>query len=222
MMKLIREFDDFNWVREIDPEVYFTDVKVNRFYGVKILNGLLEVMKDCEVEERVPDFLRAEKVFVNSSGYYTHNDIWCDSDIYDKVLTLRLDFFGFNGEFIGSWWVTDEMVKLFLLEPNELNESKDEWGWVRDEPLRPTYEFPPKKGDVLICLPGFDHTDDEKFGGGSGYEEGRIIVVGDVTDDFKDGLIIWPDVKLSKQYWDQYMGCFDCGIWDRALAYYNK
>jgi hypothetical protein len=143
-MKLIREFDDFNWVREIDPEVYFKDVRTNRFYGVKILNGFLEALEDCGVDdERIPEYLRTEKVFVNSSGYYPHNDIWCDSDIDDKVLTLHLDFIDSNGVFLQSWWVTDEMVKLYLLEPDELNESNkfDDFNWVREIPVNPWLRY---------------------------------------------------------------------------------
>ncbi len=99
--------------------------------------------------------------------------------------------------------------------------------WIRDiEPTITDINNPPMVGDVLICLPGFDDTDEDDDGGGGGYVEGRIIVVGSVDiwefDHPGKQIIVWPDRVMSAEYWDDYVGCFDCGIYGRALTYYKQ
>jgi hypothetical protein len=220
MMKLIREFDDFDWVRDIQPMGY-NDLKGKALHFLppinnnSDLNRIIKYLTDLGFT--TGEFLRGNFDFDGESieGLYIDNndhiiwtgDLYGNEDYQDHIN----DYASREVEVLDGWDLFSGLI----------TESKDEWSWVRDEPIRPTSEFPPKKGDVLICLPGFNNTDHEKFGGGSGYEEGRIIVVGS-TEEHNDGLIIWPNDWLSKQYWYQEMECFDCGIWDRALAYYNK
>lgn len=60
-----------------------------------------------------------------------------------------------------------------------------------------------KVGDKLRCKPGFTTRDDGEDRGGSGYKEGKEIIVGITTD--------WDEVI----YWqDNYQGG---GIYERAL-----
>lgn len=111
-----------------------------------------------------------------------------------------------------------------------LKESSDDFDWIRDVVPTITAENPPQEGDVLICLPGFEGNDNKETGGGRGYVEGRIIVVSYIeilSDRFVTDpgmkLIVWPDLEESNKYWDSSgMDCDDCGIYTRALTYYNK
>ena len=43
------------------------------------------------------------------------------------------------------------------------------------------------QGQELICLPGFDRSDDRDSSGGAGYKEGKKIVVDHVTHEDHDG-----------------------------------
>ena len=71
-----------------------------------------------------------------------------------------------------------------------------------------------KKGDVVICTPGFDNgPDTSESSGGFGYEEGKVIKVMSVdvytNSRFADkGAILWPDDDGG-------------GIWSIAVEHYN-
>lgn len=123
-------------------------------------------------------------------------------------------------------------VRITLLPKDYIKESEeDDWSWVRELPVTIGPKNRPKKGDVLICLPGFEgygesDDEDDPNNGGSGYASGRIIVVGEITE-FKSiepgkKLVIWPDENESRKYWSSDMYCFDCGIYGMALTYYNQ
>lgn len=106
-----------------------------------------------------------------------------------------------------------------------LKESTDEFDWIKDVPGHLTPDNPPKEGDVLICLPGFVDDDNEENGGGAGYQEGRIIVVGYVhyvvPNTPGTEYVVWPNERESLEYWDEPIECPDCGIYLRALTYYK-
>lgn len=108
----------------------------------------------------------------------------------------------------------------------DINES-DDFEWMDKIPLAHSLVNPPNKGDVLICLPGFqgERFDRPNFGG-SGYEEGRIIVVDDVTSFGMDQkIVVWPNVEESKKYWGESInweaGGASAGIYIKALTYYT-
>lgn len=45
------------------------------------------------------------------------------------------------------------------------------------------------KGDIVVCLPGFDTSDYGAYKGGSGYKDGKMCAI--TSDIFSDS-IIWP------------------------------
>jgi hypothetical protein len=111
-----------------------------------------------------------------------------------------------------------------------LRESKDEFDWIRNTVLSFDVNNPPKVGDVLVCLPGYQatstkHTEiDDPDCAGGGYAEGRVIVVGEIESypdhPIEKSLIIWPDEDKSTMYWDYEDICFACGIYGGYLTYY--
>lgn len=103
----------------------------------------------------------------------------------------------------------------------------DEFDWIRNIPLYVTSENPPKKGDVLICLPGFIAQGDNSVDryGGLGYVEGKVIVVYDITKlspplPGKE-FVVWPDIVKSGKYGKSSTSTRGEGIWNGALAYYT-
>jgi len=104
---------------------------------------------------------------------------------------------------------------------------EDEWDWARS--IKPMFNInnQPRRGDVLICLPGFTDSGEGPNYAGAGYYEGRIIVVGDVAeypdDEEEKQLVIWPDVDESRRWWNNdYHDCYYCGVYGGYLKYYTK
>lgn len=130
--------DEFDWIREIKPEISFESVEEGKHYKVEVLDDLINAMNSCDIESNTQKYLDSTMVRVANIEYLTHDEVWCGSEILDEVLSLHLSFYGSDFSYIGSFWVTDEMVKLFFL-PDNLYESEggfDDFNWIRDiEPL---------------------------------------------------------------------------------------
>lgn len=134
--------DEFDWIREIKPEISFESVEEGKHYKVEVLEDLINAMNSCNIESSNQRYLASTMVKVVDKAYLSHDQIWCGSEIDDvEFLSLHLSFYGSdfsNFSYIGSFWVTDEMVKLSFL-PDNLYESEggfDDFNWIRDiEPL---------------------------------------------------------------------------------------
>jgi hypothetical protein len=59
-----------------------------------------------------------------------------------------------------------------------------------------------KKGDFVICKPGFENTDDKIIGGGTGYKPGRVFKIFNISGSGKDRWVLWPDngTEYSENY----------------------
>ncbi len=71
-----------------------------------------------------------------------------------------------------------------------------------------------KKGDFVICKPGFDSTDNPGSGGGSGYESGRIFKVYKISDG-NSRYILWPSNSTDDN-------SENCGIFNYAVESYDN
>ena len=80
-----------------------------------------------------------------------------------------------------------------------LNESND-MDWIENtNPVPLTSWDKPRKGEHLVCLPGFSNISHTKKVGvpalpyaGAGYEEGKVITVDRVSGSTNIGYIVWP------------------------------
>jgi hypothetical protein len=135
---LREEFDELDWIREINPKLSFESVEKGNHYKVEVLDDLINAMNSCDMERNPQKYLDSTMVRVVDKEYLSHDEVWCGSEILDEFLSLHLSFYGSDFSYIGSFWVTDEMVKLFFL-PDNLYESEggfDDLNWIRDiEPL---------------------------------------------------------------------------------------
>jgi hypothetical protein len=81
------------------------------------------------------------------------------------------------------------------------DESND-MDWIENTnpvPLRLPGMVMPRRGEQLVCLPGFQDNQYAKTVGvpalpygGAGYEEGKVITVQSISYSVKWGYIIWP------------------------------
>jgi hypothetical protein len=139
-MKLIREFDDFEWIREVPGTIPFEDVRTGVAYNVILEQNFIDAIKACDLMkgdgvDRM-GLLNATKVI--SKGimvYMLYHHVFCGHERDDSVLALYLLFLDENDDPIEHFWVTEDMVGLYPININ-LNESNDEWGWAK-EPINP-------------------------------------------------------------------------------------
>jgi len=235
LKKIIKEeLDDF-WqnVREMKPSIWFT-------YQMLLFD---EDPTKTEVIKFINDALNSGLVSAEAIDSWMDEGVEDESEIiYEAALRgnspyLRIDlntkwlYYGEDYQYVVNNYPDLRKINFSEAKNYSINESEDEWDWVRELPVTIGPKNRPKKGDVLICLPGFEgygesDDEDDPNNGGSGYASGRIIVVGEITE-FKSiepgkKLVIWPDENESRKYWNSDMYCFDCGIYGMALTYYNQ
>jgi len=229
--KIIKEEleDDWSWTKEY-PNIWLSyqlllfDETPTKGEVIKFIN---DALNSGLVNSRAIDAWRDEGVENKSEIIY--NDALRGESPY-----LRIDLndgWLYYGQ--GYQWVVNNYPDLRKINFSEaknytINESENDFDWIRELPVTIGPNNKPKIGDVLICLPGFEGylegDDDDPNNGGSGYVNGRIIVVGEITE-LKSALpgkelVIWPNENASREYWNSDMSCFDCGIYGMALTYY--
>jgi hypothetical protein len=128
--QLTESEDELDWIREITPWVPFQQAEIDKLYGIKKNDLLLQVLRDCESGQRI--YYDSVSVEVLDKDELRHKDVHCGSGNEDMVLTLNLRFYGQDTKSLGVFWVTEDMVTLHQLYDN-LTES-DEWEWAREIP----------------------------------------------------------------------------------------
>ena len=112
-----------------------------------------------------------------------------------------------------AWLKSGEMR---ICDP--LNESND-MDWIENtNPVPLTSWDKPRRGEHLVCLPGFSnisHTKTLPYGG-AGYEEGKVITVDRVSGSTNIGYIVWPTGGPNPYY--KPIGNSTDGIFSFALA----
>lgn len=154
--KILKESDEWDWVRESNPWITFEEAKEDQFYNVEVDEILLDVLMSCASSTAI--YYEAVKVRVVSKEYTKYSDVYCGSDNDDEVLALYLTFYNENGYGIKSFWVTEDMVTLYD-EMYDINESTEEFDWIKDIPtgveLQPNtlyYFEPPLNMDEIATL----------------------------------------------------------------------
>jgi hypothetical protein len=128
--QLTESEDELDWIREITPWVPFQQAEIDKLYGIKKNDLLLQVLRDCESGQRI--YYDSVSVEVLDKDELRHMDVHCGSGNEDRVLSLNLRFYGQDTKTLGTFWVTEDMVTLHQLYDN-LKES-DDWGWAREIP----------------------------------------------------------------------------------------
>jgi hypothetical protein len=209
-MKLIREFDDFEWVRNITPIVDGDDmyaratkgdsftIRVKEEYRNKGCSDIYLIYGTSQSSIENVVFVDATNGidFVNDGNCNTARDgralllKFIEGDGHEGFLDVRSnsendeieDFCEGN-----CWWVHPQVIEVVSDNLNE-NKKDDGFGWAREIPLTFDENHQPSVGDVLVCLPGYNAEPEDGFHersddpncAGGGYAEGRIIVVGSV------------------------------------------
>ena len=209
-MKLIREFDDFEWVRNITPIVDGDDMYARATKGDSFTIRVKEEYRnkgcsDIYLIHGTSQSSIENVVFVDATNGIDVNDGNCNTARDGRALLLKFiegDGHGHEGfldvrsgsendeieDFCegNCWWVHPQVIEVVSDNLNE-NKKDDDFGWAREIPLTFDENHQPSVGDVLVCLPGYNAEPEDGFGesndpncAGRGYAEGRIIVVGSV------------------------------------------
>ena len=107
--KILRESDDWDWVRDIKPPI-FKDAVIGQTYGITTTPLLLDAIRECDDTELIYLSKRAAVIDKNIVPY---NDVFCDHERRDIVPALFLEFLDDEGETMGMFWVTEDMVELY-------------------------------------------------------------------------------------------------------------
>ena len=132
--ELVNESDDFDWIRDVEPNISFYDVKVNEKYNVELTDEFYKALNDCfgDLEPfELEGYKNTTNVRVIGKDMSKHTDVHCHSGNDSEVVSLHLTFYNDNDTNIAdSFWVTEEMVNLFP-RVTDLNES-NEFDWIKD------------------------------------------------------------------------------------------
>ena len=126
----VEEEDVWKWVRDIKPEISFEEAQIGDMYKIKTDEMLLNAINACG--EWVGMYYDSVEVEVESKDYIKYSDVYCGSENYDEVISLHLMFYDENGHGFSSFWVTEDMVKLYPIS-DSINESTDEFDWFNNE-----------------------------------------------------------------------------------------
>jgi hypothetical protein len=149
--KILREEfgDDLDWIRQINPNtpINFYGVQTGGFYEFEPTQHFFDTIENCGGD--VDMFYPFKMVEVLRIGENQRSTIYCDgSDGY--VDTHYLRFYDYDNQVLDTFYVTEDMVGEYYRVDYSLNESTDDWDWVRE------HEFTLAPGDLFteddICF----------------------------------------------------------------------
>lgn len=119
--KILRESDDFDWIRNVDPIVNFDQLVAGESYVVTDVDGqlMLNSLYQCgewpdELDydagpDEVARFFKGEEVFVNDIIFASKSMSDCERN--ERALQAFLDFVDIP---YWSWWCYEDMIKLTI------------------------------------------------------------------------------------------------------------
>ena len=117
--RILKELDDLDWIRDVEPFIPFGDVKVGELYKAEITDQALlnDVLENCSL-----DYLDGDNEYIVYVGGFNYNltseDIFCLDGYFDgEKHSLHLTFYDMNdGTLATDLWVIEDLVKLYPLE----------------------------------------------------------------------------------------------------------
>lgn len=103
--KILKESDDFDWIREIPDNVPFKEVQVNKRYRIEPTEVLKQAVEACEQWSWI---YKSREALILKKGVGEYNTVFCNHAIRETVPTLHLEFY--YGESTTTFWVTEDMV----------------------------------------------------------------------------------------------------------------
>ena len=151
----LNESNDFDWIRDVEPNISFHDVRVGEKYNIELTDEFYGALNDCfgPLEPfELMGYKRTTNVRVIGKDMAKHTDVYCYSENNNEVISLHLAFYNDNGEDIADhFWVTEEMANLYP-RTNDLNES-DGLDWIREIGLPDVYvgaKFKTSNGNIIV------------------------------------------------------------------------
>jgi hypothetical protein len=208
---LKEEVDDWEWAKgPVNPWLEYDAIEFD------------VVPKKEDVQHYIELFLSIKYEFNNRNAWVGDNTISIKS-IIASVISGKPSILGFEEYYFfygpkDSWDEDLKTIKYSDLIGSSLTES-DDMDWIRDIYPRIPQDYIPKIGSKMICVHGYkDYWDDDGTYtraqddpnyGGSGYREGKIIIVGRVSvHENSERNVVWPSGGGS-------------GIYVDALAYFT-
>lgn len=121
--KILKESDDFDWIREVEVSIPFRDVRLSRHYDLKItnVNEFIKQAQHCGIQTN-----DVERMVYNTSYVIAlnHNflpsvSIYCDDNrrthYHKSKPSLELNFYDDDNKLIhSSYWVAENQEVIIL------------------------------------------------------------------------------------------------------------
>jgi hypothetical protein len=135
--KMVKESNDFDWVRDVEPQIRFSDVELGKKYSIDFIqhSEVLKHLRGCGITQPREKMMHTEYVIPESLAYLTSSSIYCggidQKEFEGQLPSLELSFYDKNGVGLFSffWFAEDGTIHL-KPHTSKLQESKD-LDWIR-------------------------------------------------------------------------------------------
>ena len=119
--KILKESDDFDWVREVEVSIPFADVELSRPYDLKIINvnEFIKQVGKCGINNAEDIAYDTDYVKALERGWYESGVIYCGEDYEEhyegEKLSLQLNFYDDDNKLIHSgYWVAENQEVIIV------------------------------------------------------------------------------------------------------------
>ena len=114
--KILKESDDLQWIKDIEPYIPFDEVVIGGKYAVQVMDNFEIALEGCGEEiYDIPLYVIVEKILK-----LNYDDIYC-GDRYSDVVPhwdgvkecLKLTFYNKHGDYLVDHWLApDGLIRL--------------------------------------------------------------------------------------------------------------
>jgi len=119
--KILKESDDFDWVREVEVSIPFADVELSRPYDLKIItvNEFIKQAGKCGINNAEDIVYNTDYVKALERDWYDSGAIYCgdyNEEHYEgEKLSLLLNFYDDDNKLIhSSYWVAENQEVIIV------------------------------------------------------------------------------------------------------------